>query len=129
MKYILISIFLIIIFSQNVFTQKSIEYSLYDSVNILQDTVISKEVPECINYIEVFNKIEWPNQVDEWGYVYAACLIDTNGNVESLLELKGVEIFYEAVKKVIYLLKFKPGKINDKPVKYYGIVPFRFTIK
>ncbi|HMQ79446.1 MAG TPA: energy transducer TonB [Ignavibacteria bacterium] len=128
MKYILISIFLIIIFSQNVFTQKSIEYSLYDSVNILQDTVISKEVPECINYIEVFNKIEWPNQVDGWGYVYAACLIDTNGNVESLLELKGVEIFYEAVKKVIYLLKFKPGKINNHSVKYTGIVPFKFII-
>jgi len=51
------------------------------------------------------------------------------GNVEALTDIKGVEVFFDDVKRVIYMLKFMPGKINNKPVKYYGIVPFRFIIK
>lgn len=129
MKYFIIIIFLLLAGSANVFAQKEIQYLMYDSVNINFDTVIIKQPPVCVNYSEVFSRLEWPYQVCASGYVYANCIIDTLGNVEALTDIKGVEIFFNEVKRVIYMLKFMPGKINNKPVKYYGIVPFRFIIK
>jgi hypothetical protein len=102
---------------------------LHDSSYIYTDSFITNEAPVCLNYSEVFAKLEWPNQVDADGYVYATCLIDTSGIIETIAELKGVKVFFDEVKRIIYMLKFSPGKINNKPVKYYGVVPFRFTIK
>ncbi len=112
-----------------ILSQKQIEYYLYDSSYIYVDSNKTIEAPVCLNFAEVQNKLEWPYQVDANGYVYATCLIDTSGNIEALTDLKGVEIFFNEVKRVIYMLKFKTGKINNKPVKYYGVVPFRFIIK
>lgn len=129
MKYCIIIISLLFAASANIFAQKEIQYLLYDSANIGYDTVITKEPPVCVNYSEVFSRLEWPYQVCADGYVYATCMIDTLGNVEALTVIKGVEVFFNEVKRVIYMLKFSPGKINNQPVKYYGVVPFRFTIK
>lgn len=129
MKYFIIIFSLLLADSVNLFAQKEIQYLLYDSANIKFDTVLTKEPPVCVNYSEVFSRLEWPYQVDASGYVYATCMIDTLGNVEALTDIKGVEIFFDEVKRVTYMLKFMPGKINDIPVKYYGIVPFRFTIR
>jgi len=129
MKYCIIIISLLLADSANIFAQKEIQYLLYDSASIEFDTVLTKEPPVCINYSEVYSKLEWNYQIDAVGYVYATCIIDTMGNVEALTDIKGVEVFFDDVKRVIYMLKFMPGKINNKPVKYYGIVPFRFIIK
>lgn len=112
-----------------ILSQKQIEYSLHDSSYIYADSFKTNEAPVCLNYAEVQSMLEWPYQVNANGYVYATCLIDTSGNIEALTDLRGVEIFFNEVKRVIYMLKFKPGKINNKPVKYYGVVPFRFIIK
>lgn len=129
MKYFIIIFSLLLADSANLFAQKEIQYLLYDSASIKFDTVLTKEPPVCVNYSEVYSRLEWPYQADAEGYVYASCMIDTLGNVEALTDIKGVEVFFNEVKRVIYLLKFSPGKINNKSVKYYGIVPFRFTIK
>jgi len=129
MKYCIIIISLLLVYSTNVFAQKEIQYHLYDSSYVFADTSRISEAPVYLNYAEVQSKLEWPYQVDAVGYVYAACLIDTCGNIDSLTELKGVEVFFDEVKRVIYMLKFTPGKINSKPIKYYGIVPFRFIIR
>ena len=129
MKYCIITISLLLSVSANAFAQKEIQYLLYDSANIKFDTVLIKEPPVCVNYSEVQGRLEWPYHADAEGYVYASCMIDTLGNVETLTDIKGVDVFFNEVKRVIYMLKFKPGKINNKPVKYYGIVPFKFIIK
>ncbi|MBN8583986.1 MAG: energy transducer TonB [Ignavibacteria bacterium] len=129
MKYFIIISSLLLADSVNIFAQKEIQYLLYDSANIGYDTVITKEPPVCINYSEVQGKLEWPYRADAEGYVYATCMIDTLGNVEALTDIKGVEVFFNEVKRVIYMLKFSPGKINNQPVKYYGVVPFKFILK
>ncbi len=129
MKIYFIPICFILIICVNVFSQKQIEYFLHDSTYIYAETFETNEAPVCLNYSEVFAKLEWPNQVCADGYVYATCLIDTSGIIETVTELKGVWVFFDEVKRVIYMLKFSPGTINNKPVKYYGVVPFRFTIK
>ncbi len=129
MKYYIIIISLLLADSANLFAQKDIQYLLYNSANIKFDTVLIKEPPVCVNYSEVKGRLEWPYQADAEGCAYPNCIIDTLGNIEALTDIKGVEVFFNEVKRVIYMLKFKPGKINNKPVKYYGIVPFRFIIK
>jgi hypothetical protein len=113
----------------SILSQKQIEYYLCDSSYIYADSFKTNEAPVCLNFAEVLAKLEWPYQVDAEGYVYATCLIDSSGNIEKVTELKGVKVFFDEVNRVIYMLKFSPGKINKKPVKYYGVVPFRFIIK
>lgn len=129
MKLYFILISFIVFNCVNVFSQKQIEYFLYDSSYIYSDSFITNEAPVCLNYSEVLAKLEWPYKVDAEGYVFATCLIDTSGNIETVTELKGVQVFFDEVNRVIYMLKFSPGKINKNPVKYYGVVPFRFRIK
>lgn len=129
MKIYFIPIYFILFICVNVFSQKQIEYFLHDSSYKNTDSLKTIEAPVCLNFAEVLAKLEWPYQVDAEGYVYATCLIDSSGNIEKVTELKGVKVFFDEVNRVIYMLKFNPGKINKKPVKYYGVVPFRFTIK
>ncbi|HCL29184.1 MAG TPA: energy transducer TonB [Candidatus Latescibacteria bacterium] len=62
------------------------------------------------------------------GTVTVQVLVDKTGKVEAVQILKGNEVFHEAVKKAAWQWTFTPAIQNDKPVKVWVALPFRFQL-
>lgn len=62
------------------------------------------------------------------GSVTVQVLVDKAGKVEAVQVLQGNEVFHEAVKKAAWKWTFTPAIQNDKPVKVWVALPFRFQL-
>ena len=60
--------------------------------------------------------------------VFVTVLVDKEGNVEKIGELKGAEVFHDAVHEAVKKVKFTPALQNDKPVKVWVSMPITFKL-
>lgn len=89
-------------------------------------------LPECINLEQVRSTIKYPElaiEIGKEGRVNVKVLVDTHGYVSEIGSITGPEIFYDAVKDNVMLLKFTPGLMSNNPVKVWVNVPFNFKLK
>jgi protein TonB len=64
------------------------------------------------------------------GRVLVAVVVDENGDViEASIHLSTNPIFNEAALEAAKKMKFKPGRLKDKPVKVKVLIPFVFNLK
>ena len=61
--------------------------------------------------------------------VFVMVLVDKEGNVEQIGEIRGAEVFHEVVREAVPKWKFNPALQNDKPVKVWVSLPITFTLK
>ena len=61
--------------------------------------------------------------------VFVMVLVDKEGNVEQIGEIRGAEVFHDAVREAVPKWKFNPALQNDKPVKVWVSLPITFTLK
>ncbi|HJP31112.1 MAG TPA: energy transducer TonB [Candidatus Latescibacteria bacterium] len=62
------------------------------------------------------------------GTVTVQVLVNKKGKVEAVDILKGNEVFHEAARKAAWKWTFTPAIQNDKPVKVWVALPFRFQL-
>ena len=62
------------------------------------------------------------------GHVTVLVLIDTKGRVEAVGNVIGPEIFHEAAKAAAAQWEFTPAIQNDKPVRVWVSLPFKFQL-
>ncbi len=62
------------------------------------------------------------------GAVYLKLLVNTEGAVDSVMVIKGDEIFHDASIEAAKKTRFSPAKHNDKPVACWVILPFTFKL-
>ncbi len=62
------------------------------------------------------------------GTVVVQVLVNKEGKVEAVEILQGNEVFHEAAMKVAWKWTFTPAIQNDKPVKVWVALPFRFQL-
>lgn len=84
-----------------------------------QPLPIKKVVPE---YPEIALKANITGKV----YVYA--LVNKEGKVERVGDIKGPEVFHEAARAAALQWEFEPAIQNDRPVKVWVSLPFTFTL-
>ena len=63
------------------------------------------------------------------GTVYVKVLVNETGVVDSVEVVKGPVVFHKSSLKAAKAIKFKPAKINDRPVSCWVIIPFKFELK
>jgi len=94
--------------------------------------IAQEEPPEVKNYQSIAGWVNYPDSAKKnkiEGRVTIKLLVGLQGEVAKLGELTGPEIFYDEVKRVSIMLKFKPAKLNGKKVKCWVTVPFNFKLK
>ena len=94
------------------------------------DTVM----PEPIGGVEAIqSKVIYPLEVKKEGIegkVYVIAFINEDGQVVKTKVVKGVHpLLDESASNAIRQTKFKPGKINGKPVKVQVMVPIVFILE
>ncbi|MBX7047504.1 MAG: energy transducer TonB [Ignavibacteria bacterium] len=117
---------LIFLVSAKGFCQDEIEYKLESGKDC--NTCIS---PKALNLIEIKKEILYPDSAKKnkiEGEVKVRLAIDKYGAVQKIIEMNGLHIFYEEVKKACYKLKFSPLYQDNRPIDCYVNVPFKFTI-
>ena len=62
------------------------------------------------------------------GTVTVYVLVDKRGKVEALGQIHGNEVFHEAAKEAAWKWEFTPAIQNDKPVKVWVSLPFKFRL-
>ena len=62
------------------------------------------------------------------GQVVVEVLVNKEGTVEAIGKIIGNEIFHEAARKAALLWTFSPAIQNDKPVKVWVSLPFKFQL-
>jgi len=62
------------------------------------------------------------------GHVTVLVLVDTKGRVEAVGKAIGPEIFHEAAKAAAAQTEFTPAIQNDKPVRVWVSLPFKFQL-
>lgn len=62
------------------------------------------------------------------GTVFVRILVDTEGKVERVGQIKGHVVFHEAVAKAADQWQFEPAKQGELPVKAWVNVPFSFKL-
>lgn len=62
------------------------------------------------------------------GQVVVEVLVNKEGKVEAIGNVHGNEVFHEAAKKAAAKWTFTPAIQNDKPVKVWVSLPFRFQL-
>lgn len=87
--------------------------------------------PRALNLKEIKEQIVYPdsakiNRIE--GSVEARLLIDKNGDVKKILEIKGHLVFYNVIKEACLKLKFSPVYQNNKPTEFFIVVPFKFSL-
>ena len=138
-KYFIL--FLILILIQTGLSAK--KNRIYDNgfIRIDNDTIpktkefyIMSEVdriPECTNLKEVARTMRYPELAREAGiegYVKINLLIDENGEVFKIVSYEGNDVFRDVVMNAAVNLFFSPAIKDNKPVKCYGTIPFRFHL-
>jgi len=63
------------------------------------------------------------------GTVYLKLLVSKTGEVDSVIVVKGQEIFHTSAIEASKKTRFSPAKHNDKPVPCWVILPFTFMIE
>ena len=87
-----------------------------------------EEEPERLNtVVPEYPQIAKDSHVQ--GTVYVKVLVNEKGLVDSLEVVKGPTVFHESSLKAAKAIKFKPAKINDRPVSCWVIIPFKFELK
>ncbi len=83
-----------------------------------------EEMPQVLEVV----KPDYPQEAKEKkleGQVVMNLLIDESGKVRSVTVIEGDEIFFETAKVAMKKFKFRPGRINGKPV----VVQIRYVLK
>lgn len=62
------------------------------------------------------------------GTVQVEVLVNKRGLVEAIGRVIGSEVFHDAAKKAAAQWTFSPAIQNDKPVKVWVMLPFRFQL-
>ena len=62
------------------------------------------------------------------GHVTVYVLIDRNGRVEQVGKVLGPEVFHEAARAAAAQWEFTPAIQNDKPVRVWVSLPFKFQL-
>lgn len=131
-----LSIFIITIigicFSFNLFSQNLTnidtcdQQEIYLYLNVDKMPVFNYKNLSAMEYI--YNNIKWPNEFEWEGTIIVSFIINKNGNVCNIKIERGIcEFCDEEVKRVINSMpKWKPGKINNKPVNVLILIPIRF---
>jgi TonB family protein len=101
-------------------------FIFFISANIV---TAQEEAPRPLNLATVVNMIQYPdsarlNGIE--GRVTVKILVDSLGNVESMNNLTGHEVFHPEIKRVAMFLKFLPAKIDGIPSRCWITVPFNF---
>ncbi len=94
-------------------------------------TGTNNKPPIALNIKQVREQIVYPdsakiNRIE--GSVKARLFIDENGDVKKIDEIKGDAVFYEVVKNACLKLKFSPAHHDNKPIRCYVLVPFKFSL-
>jgi protein TonB len=63
------------------------------------------------------------------GLVILEAIINTEGQVEDVKVLRGHKLLEQAAIEAIYQWKFRPGRLNGKPVKVVFTLTVNFTLK
>lgn len=90
-------------------------------------------LPEAKNINKIRRKVSYPTELEKSGKegeVLCSVYVDENGKyIKHTIISSPDPLFTAAVEKHIMELKFEPAKQNDKPVKCWVNVPFRFSVK
>jgi protein TonB len=62
------------------------------------------------------------------GKVFVYALVNKEGKVERVGDIKGPEVFHEAARAAALQWEFEPAIQNDRPVKVWVSLPFTFTL-
>ncbi|MEE2658123.1 MAG: energy transducer TonB [Candidatus Latescibacterota bacterium] len=62
------------------------------------------------------------------GNVSVEVLVDKQGKVEAIGQIIGNEVFHEAARQAAMKWEFTPAIQNDRPVKVWVMLPFKFTL-
>ena len=62
------------------------------------------------------------------GHVTVFVLVGKNGKVEAVGKVVGPEVFHEAAKAAAAGWEFSPAIQNDKPVRVWVSLPFKFQL-
>ena len=63
------------------------------------------------------------------GRVTVLVLVDKRGQVESVGKISGPEVFHEVARTAALQFEFTPAIQNDKPVKVWVALPFKFQLR
>lgn len=81
------------------------------------------------------NNIRYPQvclETDVQGKVYVRFVVNTDGSIEKVEVLRGIQDCRELDKEAVRIVKsmptWKPGMVNGKPVKVYMTLPIRFHL-
>jgi TonB family protein len=88
--------------------------------------------PECINLQNVKNSVKYPDiarEIGKEGMVSIKVLVDAEGKVVKTTNYHGDEIFFDEINEKAQNLKFTPGLQNNKPVKVWVTIPFKFKLQ
>ena len=61
--------------------------------------------------------------------LFVMVLVDRDGNVEEVGEIRGAAVFHDAIREVVPKWKFNPALQNDRPVRVWVSLPISFTLK
>ncbi|MBN1292757.1 MAG: energy transducer TonB [Candidatus Latescibacteria bacterium] len=92
------------------------------------DVFAVEEEPEIVHAVVP----EYPKEARDshvQGTVFVKVLVNIKGDVDSLSIVKGPTVFHKSSLSAASAVKFKPAKINDRPVSCWVIIPFRFEYK
>jgi TonB family protein len=88
--------------------------------------------PVCINLDNIRHSISYPEiarQAGIEGIVLVKVLVGTDGHVLKTGTITGPDTFYDEVKEKAMGLQFSAGLQNNKPVRVWVNVPFKFKLK
>ena len=69
----------------------------------------------------------YPREVGITGVVFAKVFVRADGSV-SRVEVRGSRLFLDTTQETLYRWRFKPARMNGRPVAVWVEIPVRFEL-